>query len=89
MNEGLILDIFNESIKLTLFLSAPVLIVALVVGLIISIFQATTQIQEQNLSFVPKLIFSFLTLILLGSWMMNSLIDFTLMIFNSFEKIIA
>lgn len=89
MDQGIMLDLFNESVKLTLFLSLPVLIVSLIVGLIISIFQATTQIQEQNLSFVPKLVVTFLALMLLGPWMMNSLMDFTLNIFDTFEKIIG
>lgn len=89
MDQGIMLDIFNQSVKLTLFLSLPVLLVSLVVGLLISIFQATTQIQEQNLSFVPKLIFTFLTLVLTGPWMLNQMLDFTLYIFDSFEKVIG
>lgn len=68
-----------------LVVAGPVVIVAMIVGLIISIFQATTQIQEQTLSFVPKLLAIFLTLILAGNFMLNTLLQFTQSIF----KIIA
>jgi flagellar biosynthetic protein FliQ len=61
---------------------APILVVGLVVGLIISIFQATTQIQEQTLTFVPKLIAVALVGLLTGSWMLHKLVDFTTRIFN-------
>jgi flagellar biosynthesis protein FliQ len=65
-----------------LILSAPVLIVSLVVGLVISIFQATTSIQEQTLTFVPKIVAIMLVLALLGSWMFGSLGQYTLELFN-------
>jgi flagellar biosynthetic protein FliQ len=68
-----------------LLVSGPAIVVAMVVGLIISIFQATTQIQEQTLSFVPKLMAIFLTLMLAGNFMLNLLLEFTQSIF----KIIA
>ncbi len=60
----------------TIKASAPILIIAMVVGLIISILQATTQVQEQTLTFVPKMIAVLLSLILLGAFMMNTLIAF-------------
>ncbi len=77
MNEGLVFDIFSRAISLVLTSSAPMLIAALVVGLIISIFQATTQIQEQTLAFVPKIIVIFLVLLVAGPWIITSLVDFT------------
>ncbi|EQG24212.1 flagellar biosynthetic protein FliQ [Clostridioides difficile DA00065] len=63
-------------------IAAPVLIVSLVVGLLISVFQATTQIQEQTLTFVPKLIAILLVVAIGGSWMLHTLISFTSEIFN-------
>jgi flagellar biosynthetic protein FliQ len=75
----------REAFMKILLVSGPAIVVAMVVGLIISIFQATTQIQEQTLSFVPKLMAIFLTLMLAGNFMLNLLLEFTQSIF----KIIA
>ncbi len=85
MSVELVLDVMREAFMKILLVSGPAIIVAMVVGLIISIFQATTQIQEQTLSFVPKLIAIFLTLMLAGNFMLNLLLEFTQSIF----KIIA
>lgn len=82
MNEGFVLDIFSQAIYHILILSAPMLLIALLVGLIISIFQATTQIQEQTLAFVPKVIAIFLVLMIAGPWLLNTLMTFTLTIFD-------
>ncbi|MDO4772678.1 MAG: flagellar biosynthesis protein FliQ [Bacillota bacterium] len=82
MNSDLVFDIFNRAIGLILITSAPMMIAALVVGLIISIFQATTQIQEQTLAFVPKIIVIFLVLILTGPWIITSLVEYTEELFN-------
>ena len=65
-----------------MIVAGPVLMISLVIGLLISIFQATTQIQEQTLSFVPKIVAVFLSLIIFGSFMMNRLIDFTTNLFK-------
>lgn len=67
-------------------ISAPVLITSVVVGLIVAIFQATTSIQEQTLSFAPKLIAIFLVIILGGNWILSRLKEFTLAIFTSLAK---
>lgn len=85
MSVQLVLDVMREAFINILLVSGPVVLVAMAVGLIISIFQATTQIQEQTLSFVPKLLAIFLTLILAGNFMLNTLVNFTQSIF----KIIA
>lgn len=71
-----VLMIFAEAIWMILKLSAPLLIVSVVIGLVISIFQAATQIHEQTITFVPKIIAIALLLLLLGSWMLTSLTDF-------------
>lgn len=66
-----------ETYKITLILSLPMLMAGLVVGLLISIFQATTQINEQTLTFVPKILVVIVVVILTMPWMLNMLIDFT------------
>ena len=67
-------EMTNNALYVIIKVSLPVLLVSLIVGLIISIFQTVTSIQEQTLTFVPKIISIFLTLILLGSWMINSML---------------
>ena len=76
MTQGDALAIFKEAIWLILKLSAPLLIVSIVIGLVISIFQAATQIHEQTLTFVPKIIAIAVVLVATGSWMLTSMADF-------------
>lgn len=78
----MVLDLLRNGFFTIMIVAGPVLLISLVVGLIISIFQATTQIQEQTLSFVPKIVAVFLALIIFGSFMMNKLIDFTTSLFK-------
>ena len=66
----------QQAIEMTLMLSAPLLLSALVIGLLVSIFQAATQINEQTLSFIPKLVGIFIMLIFAGPWMVNMMVDF-------------
>mgnify|MGYP002548532452 FL=1 len=78
ITEDAILDIARDAIYTIIITSAPLLIVSLVIGLIISIFQTVTSIQEQTLTFVPKILGIFVTMLICGSWMLNnmtSLID--------------
>ena len=77
MTMDVINEIISKALYLILLLSSPVLTVSLIVGLIISIFQATTQINEQTLTFVPKIFAAFITLSLVMPWMMTKLVDFT------------
>ena len=84
MTQTIVLDIMKKAFFTLMMVSAPALLVALVVGLLISIFQATTQIQEQTLSFVPKLLAIILVLILFGNFMMNKLIT----LFNELYSLI-
>lgn len=88
MTEGMIIDIFTEAIKVILMLSAPMLLSGLLIGLLIAIFQATTQIQEATLAFVPKIVVVFLVLVLTGSWIINSLLKFSFSMFDIIDKII-
>jgi flagellar biosynthesis protein FliQ len=82
MNQGVIQAIMNQSMYEILLLSVPLLGGAMIVGLIISIFQATTSIQEQTLTFVPKMVVILLLLVFIGPWIGNNLVDFTKNLFN-------
>lgn len=82
MTQDLVMGIFTEAVWLAFKLGVPLLIVGMLVGLIIAILQAATQVHEQTLTFAPKVIVVALTLLALGPWMMNSLIDFTNNIFE-------
>ena len=88
MTEEMIIDLFAESIKVILVLSAPMLLSGLLIGLLIAIFQATTQIQEATLAFVPKIIVVFVVLIITGSWMINSLVEYTNYVLDMIDVII-
>lgn len=77
MTEVAFIDLLQRALWLILLLSAPILAVNLLVGVVISIFQAVTQIQEATLTFVPKLLASFLTLVLLGPWMTRMVINYS------------
>lgn len=88
MSSAIIADIFQDAIFHILILSAPMLLSALIVGLAISIFQATTQIQEQTLSFVPKVLAIFLVLLMAGPWLLSTLMDFTLSIFDQIANVV-
>ena len=82
MTEQVIIDIFTQTLVLIIKVSAPMLLVSLVVGLIISILQTVTSIQEQTLTFVPKLLAIFLTLILAGNWILTTLKEFIIELFQ-------
>ncbi len=85
MNETIIIDIARQAVYLVLKASAPMLLASLVVGLIISILQTVTSIQEQTLTFVPKLIAVFLVMIIAGSWILNSLKDYMVELYSNFS----
>ncbi|PRR77521.1 Flagellar biosynthetic protein FliQ [Clostridium liquoris] len=88
MSENMVIGVIKEAISTGLLISAPILIVSILVGLVVSIFQATTQIQEQTLTFVPKLIAIALVGLLTGSWMLHKLVNFTEGIFAMIANII-
>lgn len=75
ITQDAVLDIAREAIFTIIIVSAPMLLVSLIIGLIISIFQTVTSIQEQTLTFVPKILGVFITMVLAGSWMMNVMIE--------------
>ena len=86
MNEAFLQTVFSESIAVTLRLALPTLLVSMGVGLVVSIVQAVTQIQEQTLSFIPKAFAVGLTLVLLGPWMLNSLIQLTTQLYSKIPQ---
>jgi|AFSR01.1.fsa_nt_gi flagellar biosynthetic protein FliQ len=83
------LTLANQTLWLILILSLPALVVSLVVGLVISLLQALTQIQEQTLTFVPKMVATVLTLIFFGSWTFTQLITFTQQVMSYIPKVSA
>lgn len=87
MDESYVIAISFRALYLILLISAPSLMSALFVGLIISVLQATTQIQEQSLSFVPKLIVTFAVLIITGPWAMTMTKDFMAYIYTEITRI--
>ncbi|MFZ3222157.1 MAG: flagellar biosynthesis protein FliQ [Rugosibacter sp.] len=89
MTPTVVIDIGRSALELTLMVSAPLFIAALVTGLVVSIFQAATQINEATLSFVPKLIAIFITLILAGPWMITMMTDYMRRLYESIPGIIG
>ncbi|MGB3212394.1 MAG: flagellar biosynthesis protein FliQ [Desulforhopalus sp.] len=82
MSPELAVDICRKAIETILLCAAPMLIVALVVGLLVSVFQAATQINEQTLTFVPKIVAVFLSLLIFGSWVIKTITIFTVGLFD-------
>lgn len=87
MDKSQVVDVFVDAIKTILMLSSPMLVIALLVGLIVAVFQATTQIQEQTLAFVPKIMAILLVTMFSANWIINSLIEFTNRIFDMIDMI--
>jgi len=79
----------SEAIKVALLLGAPLLLAALVTGLLISLFQAATQINEMTLSFIPKLLAVFATLVIAGPWMLGITVDYMRALFSSIPQLIG
>jgi len=78
-------EMTNSALFLIIQVSLPPLLVSLVIGLIVSIFQTMTSIQEQTLTFVPKIVGVFLTIALIGGWMMTKMVEFTTQLWQSFS----
>ena len=85
MTVDVVVDIAKDTLWNIIITSAPVLLISLVVGLIISIFQTATSIQEQTLTFVPKILAIFLALMLLGEWMLNNMSGFMVELWSDFS----
>ena len=89
ITEGQVLDIAKDAIYYIIICSAPVLIISLVVGLIISIFQTVTSIQEHTLTFLPKIIAVFAAMILCGSWMLNNMTELVERLWSNFSTYLS
>ncbi len=88
MDESSIIYIAQGALKVVIYVSAPILLISMIVGLVISIFQATTQIQEQTLTYVPKILSVIAAIALFGSWMLKVLIEYTQNIFTNMNQFI-
>ncbi|SMB82370.1 flagellar biosynthetic protein FliQ [Desulfonispora thiosulfatigenes DSM 11270] len=88
MSQEMIISLARDALSLVLLLSAPALGVGLLVGLAISILQATTQIQEQTLTFVPKIIAVFLAILIFGKWMLTILVSYAANIFGNLSNLV-
>jgi flagellar biosynthetic protein FliQ len=89
MTPETVMEIGRQAVEMTLLLSAPLLLAALLIGLVVSIFQAATQINEQTLSFIPKLVGVFLILIAAGPWMLQFMVDYVRRLFESIPQLIG
>ncbi len=89
MTIDVVIQIASKALYLIIKVSLPVLLVSLIVGLLISIFQTVTSIQEQTLTFVPKIVCVFLALILLGNWMLTEIVDFMVELWSNFSLYIS
>ena len=83
MTPGEITDLARQAVVLTLVLAAPVLLTGLIVALVVSVFQAATQVQEHTLSFVPKIVAMLLAVLLLGPWIAGRLVEFSRVMFGT------
>lgn len=86
MTVDTVVEIANQTLFIIIKVAAPILIVSMVVGLLVSIFQTVTSIQEQTLTFVPKVIAIFLTIMLLGHWMLQTMSDFMVTLWSDFSQ---
>ena len=84
MTVDAVMDITKQALFLIIKVSLPMLLVSLCVGLAVSIFQTVTSIQEQTLTFVPKIICVFLSLVLFGNWMMTAMVEFMISLWSDF-----
>jgi len=89
MGSQTVLTLVQQALFVTVLVSAPLLLTALAVGLLVSIFQAATQINEMTLSFIPKLLAMFAVLVLVGPWMLTTLVDYVQRLFASIPQVVG
>jgi flagellar biosynthetic protein FliQ len=89
VNSTAVINMMGEALQVTLLVSAPLLLTALVIGLVVSVFQAATQINEMTLSFIPKLVGVFVAIVVAGPWMLQMLIDYTQRLFSSIPNMVG
>lgn len=88
MDTALVLEIARQAILTAFYVAGPILLVSMIVGIVISILQATTQINEQTLTFVPKLIAIALSLLIFGQWMLTKVIEFTRYLWTNINQFV-
>jgi flagellar biosynthetic protein FliQ len=89
MSSEFVISIAEKSIYTTLIICGPLLAIALVIGLVVSVFQATTQIQEQTLAFVPKIVGVLIGLVFFGPWMLSTIISYAQDIFGNLNRFVG
>lgn len=89
MTPEVAVDLFRQALWLTTTIVAVIVVPSLLVGLMVAVFQAATQINEQTLSFLPRLLFTFITIIFLGPWLVRQLIEFTDQLYRSIPGLIG
>ncbi|WP_338786610.1 flagellar biosynthesis protein FliQ [Metabacillus sp. FJAT-53654] len=89
MSSEFVISLAEKAVFTTLIICGPVLLLALVIGLVVSIFQATTQIQEQTLAFIPKIVAVLLGLIFFGPWMLSTLVSYAQDIFGNLNRFVG
>ena len=89
MSPETVMTMGRQAMEVTLLVAAPLLLVALVIGLIVSIFQAATQINESTLSFIPKLVGVFVALVVAGPWMLSVMTDYMRALFSGIPQLLA
>jgi flagellar biosynthetic protein FliQ len=87
MTEQAIIDLGSRTVWVAILVASPALITTLVIGLLVSIFQAATQINEQTLSFIPKIIMMTIALILCGPWILHTMLEFTISLYSSIPQL--
>lgn len=88
MDNSFVVEVTNQAVKVTMMLAAPMLVGALVVGILVSLFQAVTQINEQTLSFIPKILVIVVALVILSPWMMDTITSFTRDLYVSIPSVV-
>jgi len=88
MSQDMVLDLLQEAFRIALELSLPIMLATLLVGVAISIVQSITSIQEQTMVFVPKMLAVFIALLVCFSWMLNTILNFTTLLFNRIPDIV-
>ena len=89
MNQDVVINVGMQAMQLAFKISMPLLLVGLVIGLLVSVFQAVTQIQEQTLTFIPKIVGMGLVLVIAGPWMLSEVVTYTAQLYGSIPELVA
>jgi flagellar biosynthetic protein FliQ len=89
MNQDTVVSLATQAMTLSLEIAGPILLAGLIIGLLVSIFQAVTSIQEQSLSFIPKIVGVAVLIVVLGPWMLDQLVSYTQQLYSSIPSLIG